>query len=465
MINPTTTKDAENLMLQLVCRTWAPAAALAGLMLIAPRGPVAAQEFAGREKLRAHSSEFRQEVIRVTDRVYVAVGYTASNVILIRGDGGCIIIDTGSDTVEARQVRAAFGNLLDAPVRAIIYTHGHPDHTGGAAVFVGNDKPDIYSHQLLVEGPPDIVRRMRDGGDQFGMALPDSLFINAGIQMQYGRVTPPTRDGYVPPTRTFGGAELSVTIAAVRLQLLHTPGETRENIAVWLPDARVLMTGDDFYTAFPNLYPIRGGRLRPPEPWIASLETMLALNAEYVVPGHTRPVSGAANVRAALTTYRDGIKSILDQTIEGIRRGERPDELVQHVKLPPQLADSPYLQEFYGSVAWSVRAIYADRIGWFDGNATRLFPLAERERAANIIGLAGGADQVLARARDALTTREFQWAAELADYVLATDSANVAAKRVKARALTELGERQMNANARNYYLSAAQYLSRGLPHQ
>jgi len=465
MMNPTTTKDAENLMLQLVCRTWAPAAALAVLMLIAPRGKVAAQEFAGREKLRAHSNEFRKEVIRVTDRVYVAVGYAASNVILIRGDGGCIIIDTGSDTVEARQVRAAFGNLLAAPVRAIIYTHGHPDHTGGAAVFVGNDKPDIYSHQLLVEGPPDIVRRMRDGGDQFGMALPDSLFINAGIQMQYGRVTPPTRDGYVPPTRTFGGAELSVTIAAVRLQLLHTPGETRENIAVWLPDARVLMTGDDFYTAFPNLYPIRGGRLRPPEPWIASLETMLALNAEHLVPGHTRPVSGAANVRAALTTYRDGIKSILDQTIEGIRRGEQPDELVQHVKLPPQLADSPYLQEFYGSVAWSVRAIYADRIGWFDGNATRLFPLAERERAANIIGLAGGADQVLARARDALTTREFQWAAELADYVLATDSANVAAKRVKARALTELGERQMNANARNYYLSAAQYLLRGLPHQ
>src|SRR5258706_10571204 len=156
---------------------------------------------------------------------------------------------------------------------------------------------------------------------------------------------------------------------------------------------------------------------------------MLALNVERFVPGHTRPVACAENVRAALTTYRDGIKSILDQTIEGIRRGERRDELVPHVKLPPQLADSPYLQEFYGSVAWSVRDIYADRMGWFDGNATHLFPLGERERAASIIGLAGGTDQTLARARDALATREFQWAAELADYVLATDSANVGAKK------------------------------------
>src|SRR5258706_3482055 len=383
------------------------------LMLMATCGTAAAQEFAGREKLRAHSAEFRREVIKVTDGVWVAVGFSNANSVLIEGEGGSIVVDTTSDLEDAKDVKAEFAKLSTAPVRAIIYTHSHPDHTGGGGVFAGNDHPEILAHRLFVDRVPDVGRNGRDGGDQFGSTLPDALFIHAGTGIQFGRHPAPS--AYLPPTRTFSEDRLELTIAGVRLQLLHTPGETRENVAVWLPDKRVLLPGDDFYKSFPTLYTIRGARLRPIDQWIASLGLMVDLGADYLVPGHTRPVLGIANVRAALATYRDGIKSVLDQTLEGMKRGERPDELVQHVRLPPALAASPYLQEFYGTVAWSVRAIYADHAGGFDGNPTKLSPLPEKDRAARGIELAGGRERVLPRARRAPSGPDFQWAAGLAD--------------------------------------------------
>ena len=441
------------------------AARLAVLMLVL-WGTATAQDFAGREKLRAHGEqEFRKDIVKVADGVYVAIGYSMANVTLIVGDSGAIIVDTTSTVDDARAVRAEFAKISSAPVRGIIYTHAHPDHTGGASVFAGTDRPDIYSHQLFVDRVPDLGRAGRDGGDQFGSTLPGALYINAGTGTEFGRPSGPaaTKTGPLLPTKTFSGDRLPLTIAGVRLELVHTPGETNDGISVWLPDVRVLLTGDLFLKAFPNLYAIRGAAPRPVMTWVGSLTKLIALGAGHVVPGHTRPVLGPANARDALTAYRDGIQSVYDQTLEGMKKGERPDELVAHVKLPPHLAGNPYLQEYYGTVEWSVRAIYSDHLGWFDGNATHLLPMPETERAERIVSLAGGAPQTLSRGREAHATGDFRWAAELADVVLAVDAANVEAKRLKAQALTELGERQTSANARNYYLSVAQYLLQGLP--
>jgi alkyl sulfatase BDS1-like metallo-beta-lactamase superfamily hydrolase len=176
------------------------------------------------------------------------------------------------------------------------------------------------------------------------------------------------------------------------------------------------------------------------------------------VPSHSRPLAGEAHIRAVLTDYRDAIHAVYMQTIAGMNRGLTPDELVQEVRLPEDLAAKPYLREFYGTIPWAVRSIFAGMLGWFDGNPTNLFPLTPPERAQRMAEMAGGEQALLEKAQAAFAADDFQWAAELADHVLALDASNAEAKRVKGEALVMIARQQISANARNYLMTSAMQL-------
>jgi alkyl sulfatase BDS1-like metallo-beta-lactamase superfamily hydrolase len=416
------------------------------------------------QALAAHSEEFKPEVIKVTDGVYVAVGYGIANSILLEGTDGVVIVDTMESVESAQRVLAEFRKISSKPVKAIVYTHSHPDHVGGAAVFAAPGVP-VYAQEdvarnmdkTATELQPAITRRSLH---MYGAGLPPDERVNIGIggflDLHEGSTV-----GILRPTRTFRDS-LEDTVAGIHFQLVHAPGETEDTLFLWLPEKGVLLCGDDFYKAFPNLYTIRGTSYRDPKAWAASLDRMRALHPQFLVPSHTRPVAGSAAVEAALTDYRDGIRYVYDQTIRLINRGLLPDEIAARVQLPAHLAASPWLQPFYGKAGWSAKSIYAGSLGWYDGDPAGLQPLRPAEEAQRMVALAGGAAALDDRIEAAAKQGDTQWALQLSSYALRADPDDARARQARIAALKTLGGAETNPPARDWYFVAARELEGSL---
>ena len=242
----------------------------------------------------------------------------------------------------------------------------------------------------------------------------------------------------------------------------HNPGETDDQILTWFADQRVAIAGDNMYRSWPNLYAIRGTQYRDVRNWCESVDRIRALRPDHLVLGHTAPISGATDVDEALDVYSRGLWHVYNATVEGMNAQKTPDELAHEITLPDDLAHHPLLREYYGKISWSVQAIYSGILGWFDGNPTKLNALHPADRAGRIADLAGGADVLLDKAREALTGGEAQWAAELCDMVIAVDHDCSAATALKADALDEVAYNMVNATGRNYLHTCAQQLRESL---
>jgi uncharacterized sulfatase len=364
-------------------------------------------------------------------------------------------------TQAAEIVLKEFRKITKKPIKAIVYTHSHMDHISGARVFAGPDTPEIISRASFSpekKSPLEAIL-MRREAMQFGRNLSQKDMINRGL----GTGTAPTGgfgEGYIPPNRTFKGKRLHIRIAGINLELVAAPGETDDQLYAWLPEKKVLFCGDNFYKVFPNLYAIRGTPYRDVRRWENSLDEMSRLCAHFMIPGHTRPITGEKKIKDTLENYRDAIRFVYKRTIEEMNRGLTPDEIVEVVKLPPELSAKPYLREFYGTVPWAVRSIYCGHLGWFNGNPSNLFPLSPAEEAKRLAFLAGGEEKLISNLRRAIEHEDWQWACQLADHIMVLDGKGAhEARELKVRALRAGAKAQINAPARNYYLSCAQELS------
>ncbi|MGG4469684.1 alkyl sulfatase dimerization domain-containing protein [Paenibacillus alvei] len=413
--------------------------------------------------LQEHTKRFTKRVEKVTENIYCAVGYGLANSTLIVTDAGNIIVDTTEGIETAAEVKKEFDKISPLPTIAVIYTHGHPDHINGASVFA-DDKTEIYANKLTLDFIQTQYNQLNSileirGARQFGVFLQPEHYPYSGLGPAL-KLSGTKK--IMVPTTVFEGA-VKLQFGSTVMQLVSAPGETEDQIFIWLPEEKVLLGADNYYPAFPNLYTIRGTSPRPVLQWVYSLDKMRALQAEYLVLGHTEPVYGKDKIAELLTIYRDGIQYIHDSTVRGMNAGKTVDELVEEISLPESLASYEELRELYGSISQSVRAIYSGYLGWFDGNASNLEQLSSRAFAQKMADLAGGNNRLLKEATNAVENGEFQWAAQLADMLLSLLPENDQALQVKIRALTELGLRSYNSNNRSYYLSQAKELQNGVP--
>ncbi|MAV84119.1 MAG: hypothetical protein CMQ82_04580 [Gammaproteobacteria bacterium] len=409
------------------------------------------------EDLDLLRKDFEEQIVNPAPNVHVAVGFGLANSILIKGEGEDIIIDTMGGIETAQRIINEFKKISLNQNKTVVYTHFHADHILGAQAFTDNYNVErIVSHRSTIEEVENFFGIKRDIIGPRSLKMFNSILLEKdkgitngiGIKLEAGRDTP----GYVKPNILFD-QKLSLDVGGNKIELYHAPGETDDQIFVWLEDGKVLFPGDNIYKAFPNIYTIRGTSYRSFRSWYQSLEKMLSLKPEVLVPSHGLPIVGAENVKQILTNYRDAIKYVHDQTMRNLNLGMSPLESAQSITLPESLKKDPHLYELYGTVEWSSRNLFNGYFGWFDGNPTNLFPEDSSLTASRILKLIS-AEKLNKELLDASVNNDHQWALYVSDILINSGNESDEIIKIRAKALDGLGDQAYNPNARSYYKSS-----------
>jgi alkyl sulfatase BDS1-like metallo-beta-lactamase superfamily hydrolase len=408
------------------------------------------------EDLKYLAQDFREKIYTPHENIKVAVGYGLANSILVLGKSQSLVVDTMGGIETASRVIADLDIPSDKPVTTLAYTHFHADHTLGAQAFVDQFSiENVISHETTVAEIRDFFGIKRDliserSLKMFGSILQEKDKTSSsgiGIKLETGIDTP----GYIKPTITFGDF-YSHDLDGLEIHFFHAPGETDDQLFVWIPKYKALMPGDNIYKAFPNIYTIRGTTYRSFKSWYSSLEKMMALEPEILIPSHGTPINGKEEISRVLSNYRDAIKYVHDQMMRNLNSGSSPIEAARKIKLPENLAQDPHLFELYGTIEWSARNLFNGYFGWFDGNPTNLYPFTKEEYSEKLLTLITE-EQLISELDKALAEEDSQWALYISDLLIDSGKVSEQILTKKAAALKNLGDSAYNPNAVSFYRS------------
>jgi glyoxylase-like metal-dependent hydrolase (beta-lactamase superfamily II) len=279
------------------------------------------------------------QLIKVADGVYAAIakpgGLASGNAGFVIGDEGVLIFDTFFTPAAMEELIGEIQALTKLPIKFAVNSHYHLDHTGGNQVLVARGVP-IIAHDNVAQWqttknkrflpePEDLQKRRADAAKQLSETPADQKDKRTQFERQIRRFDAMMAIRLTNPTVTFGSGIVRLYLGKREVILSTLPGHTGGDVFAYVPDAKVVFTGDlGWSKTLPNLVDATVND------WIPTLDKILTQypSAQFI-PGHGN-VAGPSEIR----DFRDYLDDLRTRVKQGIGDGLTIDQAKQQLKLP-----------------------------------------------------------------------------------------------------------------------------------
>jgi alkyl sulfatase BDS1-like metallo-beta-lactamase superfamily hydrolase len=413
-------------------------------------------------------------LFEVVPGIHQVRGYDVSNMTLIEGRTGWIVVDplTAEETAAAA-IALARKHLGDRKVSAVIFTHSHVDHFGGVASVLPADPaeaaaipivaPQHFMEEATSENVLAGIAMGRRAAFMYGLPLPRNA--EGKVDTGLGKAPAKGTTGIRAPTVLVDRTPQEMEIDGVKFVFQYTPeSEAPAELTFYLPDLKAWCGAEIVSHTMHNLYTLRGAKVRNAAKWAGYIDdaTRRFADLEVVFASHHWPVWGNARAIDYLESQRDTYRYIHDQTLRLANEGYTPREIAEQLELPSTLRNRFANRGYYGTVRHNAKAVYQAYFGWYDGNPANLDPLPPVEESRKYVEAMGGAAEVLKKGQAAADAGDYRWAATLLNHLVFAEPDNSQAKALLASAYDQLGFRAESGPWRDFYLTGAYELRNGV---
>ena len=411
----------------------------------------------------------------VTDNIWQVRGFDVSNMTVIKGQTGWIIIDplTSRDTAAAA-LRLVNEKLGTRPVAAVIYSHSHGDHFGGVRGII--NEADVKAGKVTIIAPEHFLAETASENVMAGPAM------GRRATFQFGSNLTPGPQGQMGSGigRGIGGGDITLIpptidirktgelreVDGVTLEFQMVPqSEAPAEMNVYVPAARTFLAAEIATCTLHNILTPRGAKVRDTIGWAGFLNEAVNLygnRSDIIVSSHCWPRFGQSEVKGWLSGQRDNYRYLHDQTVRMMNKGMTQAEIAEVLKAPPAIGDQWFNKGYYGTYSHNSKAIYQYYLGWYDAVPANLNPHPPEVRAAKLVTAMGGAKKVLAEAKKAMKAGDYRWSSDLLNQLVFADSKNVEGRALLADSYEQQGYQAESAIWRNMFLSGARDLREGM---